>query len=174
MWRQAAFDDEGMEGPRPRAMVMGGWSTNLEEDEVLQLARKFGEEVGLDLDLAEAFMPGRQKGILIVPLAPRRGEDRAKLQRPRGNPAKVWLAISESPEQRRRTKQMSKTKRTVLEIAEKTGKSSDGQGGVQTRTAVDGPPQDSGHRPAPGWDWSGHIGTWMAGCAGRGRGQEAV
>ena len=46
MWRQAAFDDEGMEGPRPPAMVMGGWSTNLEQDEVLQLARKFGEGAG--------------------------------------------------------------------------------------------------------------------------------
>ena len=40
---------------------------------------------------------------------------------PKGRPAKVWLAISEPPEQRRKTRQLSKTKRAVLEIAEKQG-----------------------------------------------------
>ena len=73
---------------------------------------------------------------------PRIGEERAKLQRraiasvelvrkaardsgakdSKGGKAKIWLAVSESPEQRRRTKQLSKTKRAVLEISEKMGK----------------------------------------------------
>ena len=40
-----------------------------------------------------------------------------------GKPSKAWLAISESPEQQRRTKQMSKSKRAVLEGSDRMGKS---------------------------------------------------
>ena len=50
---------------------MGGWDTSLDEAEVQQRARSFADEIALDIDLSEAFMPGKQKGILIVPLAPR-------------------------------------------------------------------------------------------------------
>ena len=100
-------------------------------------------DLSLDIDLGKAFMPGKQKGFLIVPLQPRTGEDRAKLQRraiasvqiirkvalptggtdKSGRPAKLRLAISKSPEQRRRTRQMSKSKRAVLEGADKNARS---------------------------------------------------
>ena len=60
---------------------MGGWDTSLDEAEVQQKARSFADEIALDIDLSEAFMPGKQKGILTVPLAPRGGEDRLGLQR---------------------------------------------------------------------------------------------
>ena len=84
-------------------------------------------------------MPGKHRGFLIVPLQSKIGEDRAKLQRRAissvelvrkaalptggtnkgGKPSRLGLAISESPEQRRRTRQMSKSKRAVLEGADK-------------------------------------------------------
>ena len=75
------LDDEQGDGPRMPALIFGGWSTDLDEEEVLGKARKLVADLLLDIDLGKAFMPGKQKEFLIVPLQPRTGEDRAKLQR---------------------------------------------------------------------------------------------
>ena len=124
-------------------MILGGWRAELEEEEVLNKARKLFKDLDIDIDLAEALMPGKNKGFLIVPMLLKDGEDRARLQRRvihstelvskaalpsggkdrKGNPSTIWMAVSESPEQRRKTRQLSKSKRCVLEIAEKHGRS---------------------------------------------------
>ena len=80
-WRQPLFEGEQGVGPRTPALVMGGWNLDLEGDDVKSRAEKMVKDLNLDIDLGEAFMPGRQKGFLIVPLLPKVGEDRARLQR---------------------------------------------------------------------------------------------
>ena len=54
MWRQKAFDGEQGEGPRAPAVVLGGWDTELDEEEVIQKAHKLLKDLSLDLDLQEA------------------------------------------------------------------------------------------------------------------------
>ena len=142
-WKHTRFESEEGEGPRTPALVFDGWSLDLDEAEVLDKAKKAVADLALDIDLTEAFMPGKHRGFLIVPLMAKLGEDRAKLQRraissvevvrkaalpaggtnKAGKPSQLWLAICESPEQRRRTRQMSKSKRAVLEGADKISRS---------------------------------------------------
>ena len=142
-WKPGRFEDKEEGGPRTPALVFGGWSLDLDETETLEKAKKATADLSLDIDLSEAFMPGKNRGFLIVPLTAKLGEDRAKLQRRAissvelvrkaaipaggttrdGKPSRVWLAVSESPEQRRRTRQMSKSKRAVLEGADKNARS---------------------------------------------------
>ena len=78
-WKPARFDGEEDGGPRTPALVFGGWSLDLDEAGVLDKAKKAVAD--LALDIAEAFMPGKNRGFLIVPMTARLGEDRAKLQR---------------------------------------------------------------------------------------------
>ena len=140
-WQQHPFNGDQGGGVRTPAVIFGGWSEDLTEDEVLLKAKQVVQDIGLDIDLADAFMPGKNRGFLIVPMSPKDREDRLQLQRRTiqsvemvrkaalptggmdrsGRPARLWLAISEPPEQRKRTRQLSKTKRCVLEVAEKRG-----------------------------------------------------
>ena len=140
-WQQHPFLGEQGGGARAPAVVFGGWSLDLDEDEVLLKAKRVVKDAGLDIDMTGAFMPDKNKGFLIIPMNPKDDEDRLQLQRRTiqivetvrnaalpgggvdrsGRPAKLWLAISEPPKQRRRTRQLSKTKRCVLEVAEKRG-----------------------------------------------------
>ena len=98
---------------RAPALVFGGWNIDLDEAEVLDRAKKAVADLALDIDLAEAFMPGKNRGFLIIPMTARPGEDRARLQRraissvevvrkaalpaggttSAGKPTQLWLAI---------------------------------------------------------------------------------
>ena len=80
-WRTTLFEGENGVGPRAPALVLGGWKVELEEQEVKDEASRMVRELELDIDLAEAFMPGKQKGYLIVPLQAQAHEDRIGLQR---------------------------------------------------------------------------------------------
>ena len=71
MWRQQAFDGEQGEGPTAPAVVLGGWDTELDEEEVIQKAHKLLKDLSLDL------VTSRKHSCQ----GPRGGEDRTKLQR---------------------------------------------------------------------------------------------
>ena len=111
-WRQPLLEGEQGAGPRTPALVTGGWSVEMEENEVKAKAEKLIGDLNLDIDLGEAFMPCRQKGFLIVPLMPKAigaVESVRKAACPTGTvdsagrPARVWMALSESPEQATRS-----------------------------------------------------------------------
>ena len=62
-WRQPTFDGEGGSGPCTPALVMGGWSPDMEEQEVKDEAAKLFKNLSLDIELGEAFMPGKAERI---------------------------------------------------------------------------------------------------------------
>ena len=47
----------------------------------MRVARDFADKAQLDVDMSDAFSPGRQRGFVVIPLMPRLGEDRLRLQR---------------------------------------------------------------------------------------------
>ena len=100
---------------------MGGWDADQSANETLRLVKKHVEDLAVDLDMDEAFVPGLRRGFAIVPVTPRSGEPdidfrrrireslkairAAKLvtgQRDQGGERYFWAAMSESPERRRR------------------------------------------------------------------------
>ena len=112
------------------AIVMGGWDADQSANETLRLVKKHVEDLAIDLDMDEAFVPGLRRGFAIVPVAPRSGEPdtdfrrrireslkairAAKLvtgQRDQGGERYFWAAMSESPERRRRAQFAGKAKR---------------------------------------------------------------
>ena len=132
---QASGDDRGP------ALILGGWRSDSEAENVLQQAREFAKDQGLQVNMADAFVPGRNNGFVVVPLVGQPGETpqattrRAisaietvrKLQHKtghkddKGKELVVWMALSQPPEIRRRTRTTAKTKRAILESSEKSG-----------------------------------------------------
>ncbi|CAE7253430.1 unnamed protein product [Symbiodinium sp. CCMP2592] len=116
------------------ALVMGGWSPDTLASEVIQKANEMARDLQLQLSLSDAFVPGVRRGFVLIPITPNSGEsDEAMKQRvqacirrvntanvtlgrkPDGNPAKLWLSISQPPERRRRAALAGKVKRLIIE-----------------------------------------------------------
>ena len=108
----------------------------------LQKAKEYLEKLGLNFNLQGLFTPGLRRGYSILPIEPKDGEDsRALYQRLVGVVSlarslkeqtnaqdskcrfkSVWVAISEPPEQRRKSRFAGKVKRLVPEAAETLNK----------------------------------------------------
>ena len=65
---QASGDDRGP------ALILGGWRSDSDAENVLQQARKFAKDQGLPVNMADAFVPGRNNGFVVVPLVGQPGE----------------------------------------------------------------------------------------------------
>ena len=117
------------------AIVMGGWDADQSANETLRLVKKHVEDLAIDLDMDEAFVPGLRRGFAIVPVTPRSGEPDTDFRRrireslkairaaklvtgqcDQGGERYFWAAMSESPERRRRAQFAGKAKRLVLEM----------------------------------------------------------
>ena len=122
------------EGGRTPALIMGGWSPDTPATEVLQKANEMARDLQLQLNMTEAFVPGVRRGFVLIPLTPQEGEsEEAMRQRTQacirrvnganislgrkadGNPAKLWLTVSQPPERRRRAALAGKVKRLIIE-----------------------------------------------------------
>ena len=49
-------------------MILGGWRSDSDAENVLQNAKDFAKAQGLPLTMTEAFVPGKQNGFVVVPL----------------------------------------------------------------------------------------------------------
>ena len=110
----------GMENNKP-ALIMGGWDADQSASETLRLVKQHVEELEIDIDMADSFVPGLRRGFAIVPIAPRAGEDQSTFrsrirdslrhireakvitgQKPQGGDRHFWAAMSETPERHKR------------------------------------------------------------------------
>ena len=55
---------------------MGGWDADQSASETLRLVKQHVEELEIDIDMADSFVPGLRRGFAIVPIAPRAGKTR--------------------------------------------------------------------------------------------------
>ena len=91
-------------------------------------------DLQLQLNMADAFVPGVCRGFVLIPISTNPDETdenmRQRIQscirrvnasnvslgrKPDGNPAKLWLSISQPPERRRRAALAGKVKCLVIE-----------------------------------------------------------
>ena len=122
------------ESGRVPALVMGGWPPDTMANEVLQKANEMARDLQLQLNMADAFVPGVRRGFVLIPISANQDESdesmRQRIQacirrvnssnvtlgrKPDGNPAKLWLSISQPPERRRRAALAGKVKRLIIE-----------------------------------------------------------
>ncbi|CAE7527033.1 unnamed protein product [Symbiodinium necroappetens] len=122
------------DGGRVPALIMGGWAPDTPASEVLQKANEMARDLQLQLNMTDAFVPGVRRGFVLIPLSPQDGEsEEAMRQRTQacirrvnsanvslgrkadGNPAKLWLTVSQPPERRRRAALAGKVKRLIIE-----------------------------------------------------------
>ena len=123
------------ESGRVPALVMGGWSPDSPASDVLQKANEMARDLQLQINMAEAFVPGVRRGFVLIPLTPNEGESEDAMRqraqacirrvnasnvhlgrKPDGNPAKLWLTVSQPPERRRRAALAGKVKRLIIEV----------------------------------------------------------
>ena len=123
------------EGGRKPALIIGGWHPDQAADETLKAAKEVLRSLEVPLNGEEMFVPGLRRGYAILPITAKPFEDedarrlrvQGAIQRVRnanitlgqnesGGMRKLWIAISQSPERRRRAKLAGKIKRTILEL----------------------------------------------------------
>ena len=123
------------DNPRRPAFIVGGWDQNQEARVTLDKAKQMLQELKIDVDLEGAFVPGLRRGYVIVPMLPRRDENgddmRLRIQqavqqvraanitlgtRDDGSPSRLWMAVSQPPERRKRAQLAAKAKRLILEM----------------------------------------------------------
>ena len=123
------------EAARRPAFIVGGWDANQEAKVILEKAKKTFQELQVDVDLDGAFVPGLRRGYIIVPMTARADESgddvRSRVQqavlrvrtvnvtlgtRDDGEPSRLWMAVSQPPERRKRAQLAAKTKRLILEM----------------------------------------------------------
>ena len=137
-WRRQGREEGDDRGP---AVIIGGWRPDSEADDLLQKARDFVKAHELPLTMNDAFVPGKQNSFVVVPLTCQQGETPQTMTRraitavelvrrlqyktghkdDRDKDHVVWMALSQPPEVRRRARTTAKTKRAILEGAEKNG-----------------------------------------------------
>ena len=66
---------ENDNSPQKPAIIVGGWDADQHHEETLRLVKKHMQEIGADLDLSDAFVPGLRLGFAIVPLRKNPGEN---------------------------------------------------------------------------------------------------
>ncbi|CAE7908808.1 hypothetical protein AK812_SmicGene18242 [Symbiodinium microadriaticum] len=123
------------DGGRQPALVIGGWSPDQDARETRQAAEDILRSVEAPIDLGGMFVPGIRRGYAILPINEPPGESaearRARVQdvisrvraanvqlgtRQDGGIRKVWIAISQPPEKRRRARLAAKVKRLYLTL----------------------------------------------------------
>ena len=123
------------DGGRKPALIIGGWHPDTAAEETLKAAKEVLKSLEVPLNGEDLFVPGLRRGYAILPLLPkpfesedaRRKRVQGAIQRVRnanltlgtnetGGMRKLWIAISQSPERRRRAKLAGKVKRTILEL----------------------------------------------------------
>ena len=123
-----------MDSGRVPALVMGGWPPDTLAADVLAKANEMARDLQLQINMADAFVPGVRRGFVLVPISPMDGETedgmRQRIQqcirrvnasnislgwKPDGNPARLWLTLSQPPERRRRAALAGKVKRLLIE-----------------------------------------------------------
>ena len=135
MWRSAGIPgDEDERGP---AVILGSWSPDTEAEETLRLAKHFVRERALLLPMEKSFVPGKQRGYVVVLLSCVEGESTQAMTRrasgaveatrklraasghqdAQGKSMLVWAAVSQPPEVRRRSCMTAQSKRAALEGA---------------------------------------------------------
>ena len=123
------------EGGRRPALIIGGWHPDQAAEDTLKAAKEVLRSLEVPLNGDDLFVPGLRRGYAILPILPKPFEDedarRARvqgaIQRVRnanmvlgknesGGMRKLWIAISQSPERRKRAKLAGKVKRAILEM----------------------------------------------------------
>ena len=123
------------DGGRRPALVIGGWSPDQDARETKQAAEDILRSVEAPIQLHEMFVPGIRRGYAILPIDDLPGETaeakRARVQdviarvraanvqlgvRPEGGIRRAWIAISQPPEKRRRSRLAAKVKRLYLSM----------------------------------------------------------
>ncbi|CAE7277276.1 unnamed protein product [Symbiodinium sp. CCMP2592] len=131
--RGPGYRPETGDARRP-AFIVGGWSPDQEAAVTLDKAKAVLRDLQVDVDMEDAFVPGLRRGYVIVPMAARTDEDtytmRDRVQkavvrvrnanvtlgeREDGTPSRLWMAISQPPERRKKAQLAAKVKRLVLE-----------------------------------------------------------
>ena len=140
IWKASpGMQEDGCQNP---ALIVGGWPDDQEADITTQKAREYLQKLGVPLELRGLFTPGIRRGYSILPVDPKEGEDARSLyqrlagvvavartvkeyteaKNGKGQAKQVWVAISQPPEQRRKSRFAGKVKRLVLEAAETLAK----------------------------------------------------
>jgi hypothetical protein len=172
----APSTQSGPGGRRP-ALVLGGWDPDTASADMLREAQKFVNDLRLDLDLDDVFVPGVRRGFAILPYSAREGESvetmRARIQGAmakvkaanavmHGRERPVWLVPSRSPAERRRSALAGKTKRLILQLSTDSGGRAPelevewGSGtvwlqGARVASAASSPPSQSEPVSTGGW-----------------------
>ncbi|CAE6934847.1 unnamed protein product [Symbiodinium sp. CCMP2592] len=119
--------------PRP-ALVVGGWDADQHHEDTLRLAKQHLQDLNVNLDVSQAFVPGLRRGFALVPLTKLDGESdeeqRVRIQeilrtiraakvvtgqRPEGGNRYFFAALSQSPERRKKAQLAGKVKRLIIE-----------------------------------------------------------
>ena len=127
-------------GGHTPALIIGGWPDDQPAEDTVQKAREYLQKLRVPLDLQGLFTPGLRRGYSILPIEPKEGsrtlcqrlvgvvsiartvQEHTEARSGKGQPKQVWVATSEPPEQRRKSRFAGKVKRLVLEAAETLAK----------------------------------------------------
>ena len=169
------------ETQRKPALIIGGWDPDQEAALTKEAATDILRSVEAPIPTDGMFVPGVRRGYAILPIDDRVGESfeqrRQRIQeviakvrganlhlgqRPDGTPRRVWIAMSQPPDRRRRARLAAKVKRLFLTAGGGYRRASDG---VQHRHGLGAQRQDLlRHGPAPRGDGRGRA--WMGGHRG--------
>ena len=120
---------------RQPALIIGGWDPEQEAQETKQAVEDILRSVQAPIHVDSLFVPGIRRGYAILPINENPGETvdmrRKRIQevitkvrdanvvlgaRPEGGQRKVWIAMSQPPERRRRSRMAAKVKRLFLSL----------------------------------------------------------
>ena len=121
------------ETQRKPALIIGGWDPDQEAALTKEAATDILRSVEAPIPTDGMFVPGVRRGYAILPIDDRMGESfeqrRQRIreviakvrganlhlgQRPDGTPRRVWIAMSQPPDRRRRARLAAKVKRLFL------------------------------------------------------------
>ena len=124
------------ETQRKPALIIGGWDPDQEAALTKEAATDILRSVEAPIPTDGMFVPGVRRGYAILPIDDRMGESfeqrRQRIQeviakvrganlhlgqRPDGTPRRVWIAMSQPPDRRRRARLAAKVKRLFLTAA---------------------------------------------------------
>ena len=122
-----------MGGDRRAALILGGWDPENPAADTLREAKQLVQNLAVDLDTSEAFVSGIRRDYALLPVPDcfgKSSDDKPKRvqaaisrvrhaavevgQKPMGEPKLAWIAVSQSPERRRRARLAGKVKRLWL------------------------------------------------------------
>ncbi|CAE7573262.1 pksJ [Symbiodinium sp. CCMP2592] len=120
---------------RRPALIIGGWDPDQDAATTKEAAGDVLKTVGAPIDLGPLFVPGVRRGYAILPIDEPMGETfeqrKQRIQeviakvrdanvqlgrRPDGGTRRVWIAMSQPPDRRRRARLAAKVKRLYLTL----------------------------------------------------------